>query len=391
MSFLFWNQNDVWVQNTLICLFTLILAMGIEFYLIPQIWNISKQKVLFDLPDHRKSHANPIPRLGGISFLLIIMFSCLPVLIIMGEWMDRPDIAYEVSSISDYIFIMAGGTILLLIGIADDLVTVRASRKFAAQILASVFLVLTGNYFNNLHGLFGIDQIPAYIGIPITIFFVVYVINSFNLIDGVDGLAGSLAGLAALGLGILLILEDNCPYCVLAFAIVGVLAAFLYYNFSKKKKIFMGDTGSLTLGYLLAFLAVHYSMKTGHTSTASLSQPIVLAWSVMFIPLFDTLRVICIRLYKRKPIFSPDRCHIHHKMIDLGYSHKETTITLSICAVIIFLFNVILRQYETNINLILLLNFAAGILFNIDLSSSLKKIVQKQSVEEGSLSEPVNS
>ncbi len=366
------HGGDALIHNTFVCLTALALALAIGFIVIPQVLTISQQKQLFDTPDSRKSHTNPIPRLGGVMFLPVIMLAFLPMLFIQMQWLDASTMTYAAATISNHIFLMSGGVILLLVGIKDDLVGVRASHKFVAQFAAAGFLVFSGAYFNNLHGLFGIYEIPYYIGIPLTLFFVVYTINAFNLIDGVDGLAGTLGCIAALGFGLLLLREEDCPYSILAFAILGVLIAFLRYNFSRTRKIFMGDTGSLTLGYMLAFLAVHYSMDTYHTSEASLEQPILFAWSILFVPLFDTLRVICVRIYQRKPLFSADRNHIHHKLLDLKYTHVKTTFILAICAVAIILTNLALYRAGTHITLIPLFNCGMGALFSYDLDRVMK-------------------
>lgn len=383
--------NDATMQNTLVCLGAFVLALIIEFRIIPQVLLISREKQLFDTPDSRKSHTHPIPRLGGFTFLPVIMLTFLPILAIQMQWLDASTMTYSAVSMSNHIFLMSGGVVLMLIGIKDDLIGSKASRKFIIQIIAASFLIFSGNYINTLHGLFGIYEIPAYVGMPLTVFFVVYVINSFNLIDGVDGLAGTLGCIAAFGFGILLLLEQDCPYSILAFAILGVLISFLRYNFSNKRKIFMGDTGSLTIGYLLAFLAVHFSMSTAHTSAESVAQPIVLAWSVMFVPLFDTFRVICVRAWHRKPLFSPDRNHIHHKLLDLGYTHKETTIILAVCALVILLFNVIMQQNAMNINLILTLNCAMSFLFSIDLGRQKKRAEVKEESRATEVSEQMNT
>lgn len=361
------------IINALGCTVAFILAILIEWIVIPRVLLISKMKRLYDVPDKRKSHKNPIPRLAGITFFPVIMLSFLPLLGLQAVFMDDPSIIYSSSFIMRLSFVMCGCMTLVLLGIKDDLIGVRYSHKFIIQIIAALLLTASNTYINNLYGLLGIYELPYYIGLPLTLILVVYIINSINLIDGVDGLAATLTEIATLCLGGFLFAEGNYSYASLAFAISGMLITFTYYNTYSKRKIFMGDTGSLTLGYMVAFLAVHYSMD-GAVSAGSTQvvPPIIIAWSVLFVPLFDTVRVMCVRASKRMPVFSPDRNHIHHKLLDLGYSHRKVTYTLGSCALFIVIFNILLH-YILNINLLLILNLMIGILFNIYLNKKLKE------------------
>ena len=361
--------------NAIGCLLSFILAILIEWIVIPRVLLISKRKRLYDLPDKRKSHKNPIPRLAGITFLPVIMLSFLPLLGLQAAVMDNPATIYSASFIMRLSFVMCGCMTLVLLGIKDDLIGVRYSHKFVIQIIAALLLIASNTYINNLYGLLGIHELPYYIGLPLTLVLVVYIINSINLIDGVDGLAATLTEIATLGLGVFLFIEGSCSYACLAFAVSGMLFTFTYYNTHSKRKIFMGDTGSLTLGYMVAFLAIHYSMD-GATPISGMhtTPPIVIAWSVLFVPMFDTIRVMCVRASKRMPVFSPDRNHIHHKLLDLGYSHRKVTYTLGCCALFIVLFNILL-QGILNINLLLVLNLTIGILFNLYLNKKQKGIV----------------
>lgn len=367
------------------CVASFMLAILIELLVIPRVLLISKRKRLYDLPDKRKSHKNPIPRLAGITFFPVVMLSFLPVLGAQALFMPDPSVIYSASFIVRLSFVMCGCITLVLLGIKDDLIGVRYSHKFIIQIIAALLLIASNTHINNLYGLLGIYEIPYWVGFPLTLLLAVYIINSINLIDGVDGLAATLTCMATLILGGCLFAEASYSYACLAFAIAGMLIPFIYYNTSTRRKIFMGDTGSLSLGYMVAFLAIHYSMQsTLPAEGLSAASPIVIAWSVLFVPLFDTARVMCVRASQGKGIFSPDRNHIHHKLLDLGYSHKKVTRTLATVTLALTGTNLLLMEsLDLNINLILVLNVAIGILLNLYLNKQREtttKLYKKQSM-----------
>lgn len=360
--------------NAMGCMTSFILAILIEWVVIPRVLLISKIKRLYDLPNNRKSHKNPTPRLAGITFFPVVMLSFLPVLGLQAIFMIDPSSIYSASFIIRLSFVMCGCMTLVLLGIKDDLIGVCYSHKFVIQIIAALLLIASNTYINNLYGLLGIYELPYYIGIPLTLVLVVYIINSINLIDGVDGLAATLTGIATLCLGGFLFAEGSYSYASLAFAVSGMLITFAYYNTFSKRKIFMGDTGSLTLGYMVAFLAIHYSMQEAiPTDGLQMKYPIIIAWSVLFIPLFDTARVICVRASKRMPLFSPDRNHIHHKLLDFGYNHKKVTLILAVFALFIISINISLIN-SFNINFILIINLAGGFLFNARFNKKYSKV-----------------
>ncbi|MCK9159088.1 MAG: MraY family glycosyltransferase [Bacteroidaceae bacterium] len=340
-----------------------------ECTIIPRILRISDTKHLFDIPDERKKHKGSIPRLAGITFLPILMLTFLPLSAIQSARLENVHIAYTYESVFRLLFVITGALPLLLIGFKDDLIGVKVSHKFVFQILAAILLVCSGTYINNLYGVFGINELSAFIGIPLTILIIVYIINSFNLIDGVDGLAGTLALVESIIIGILLILEKS-SYAILAFALCGMLVSFLHYNFSTKQKIFMGDTGALTLGYFLSFFCIFYTMKISPVPQGKHS--IIIIWSALFIPLFDTIRVMYIRFRQRKPLFSPDRNHIHHKLIDLGFSHKQVTFIITGYTLLFVVINIILHKFYNN-NIIIIINIIAFLLFNGILNNKKNK------------------
>ncbi|WP_455585391.1 WecB/TagA/CpsF family glycosyltransferase [Bacteroides sp.] len=363
------------------CAASFIIAIFIELIMLPRILLISRRKRLYDMPNKRKSHTNPVPRLAGITFLPVILLSFLPVSGLQAIYTTEYFISYSAQSIIRLSFIICGALPLMLLGVKDDLIGVRYSHKFIIQILSAVLLISSGTYINNLHGLLGIYELSPYIGVPFTALLTVYIINSINLIDGVDGLAATLSISASAILGACLISVGSHTTPILAFAIVGTLIPFLYYNTIAQRKLFMGDTGSLTLGYMLSLLAISYSMQPSAKNIISGIPPIIIAWSVLFVPLFDTARVMCVRASQGKPIFNPDRNHIHHKLLDLGCSHRKITLILTTATFLITIFNVLLYNL-LDINLILIFDLAAGILFNVYLNRRRRKKIGQKTLEQ---------
>lgn len=335
--------------------------------IIPKITVISQKKKLFDLPDDRKVHKDAVPRLGGVSFFPVIMFS------MAFSMAMRYILGYPISEIEaqhillEFLFLICGLTLLYIIGIADDLVGVRYRKKFIVQILVAIFLPLSGVYINNFYGLFGLYSIPLWVGIPLTVFLIVFITNAINLIDGIDGLASSLSSVALLILGFLFYKQGLWAYSMLSVAVLGVLFPFFYYNVfgrtEKSTKIFMGDTGSLTLGYILSFLSIKYAMYnidiTNYTDGA-----ILISFSVLMIPMFDVVRVVLLRARTGNRLFEPDRNHLHHKFLAMGVSHRKTMVFIVIWACTFAVCNIILVPY-ININFLFIANIFVWTVMNV--------------------------
>lgn len=332
----------------LFVLLTFVISVLIASMLIPRILLIATRKKLYDVPDARKVHTKAIPRLGGVSFYPTILFSFCCVFTL------RLLFGYEVESvraefmIPELLLLVCGMTLLYLTGIADDLVGVRYRQKFLVQIICASFFPLAGLWINNLYGLFGIHEIPFWIGVPITIFSIVFITNAINLIDGIDGLASGLSSVSLVVFGVLFLMEELWAYSMIAFATLGVLVPFFYYNVfgsaDRARKIFMGDTGSLTLGYIISFLAIKYSMCNEEVK-AFTPGAIVIAAGTIIIPTFDVIRVVIVRMRNGKSPFEPDKNHIHHKLLAMGFSVRRAMVTLICIAVALAVGNYVLVQY----------------------------------------------
>lgn len=290
------------------------LAFLITFFAIPVIIQVAKDKKLFDEPDERKVHKNVIPTLGGLG-----IFAGFIIATLMGV---PSGIASELQ------YFAAAATVIFFLGIKDDILVLSASKKFIGQLIAAGIIIKFGGVqITNMNGFLGVYEIPHITSIILSIFTIIVITNSFNLIDGVDGLAGSLGLLTTLVFGAYFYYAGQLTYAVMAFALAGSTIGFLIYNFSPAK-IFMGDTGSLLLGLINSILVIKFINMAGspipylHIDSAP-----AIGFSILMIPLFDTLRVFGLRILDRRSPFSPDRTHVHHFLLDLGLSHRMVTIT----------------------------------------------------------------
>lgn len=314
-----------------------LLSLVLGMMIVPKILLISYKKRLFDMPDSRKVHEIPVPRLGGISFfpvILIVLCFILGVLLYCG---------YPIENLpaNEFLFFAVGGMTLFLIGVADDLVGVGYRYKFLVQILAAILIVWPGEWFNTLGGLFGIDELPKTLGILFTLFVVVYITNAINLIDGIDGLASGLSCISLFVLGIICTVEGDELYALLAFSTFGVIVPFWFYNvFGNAKrghKLFMGDTGSLILGYIISLLVIHLS-RVDNQGVAGHSN-MVLAFSTLIVPLFDVVRVVMHRLREKKNPFLPDKNHFHHKLLRTGLRPRAVMVSILFIALFFIMLN----------------------------------------------------
>ena len=354
-------------MDYLFLLLTFCLSVFCARLIIPRILFISLRKKLFDMPDSRKIHNRAIPRLGGVSFFPTVLFSCCLVLslrTLTGYGIP----AYGFSEVlPEYLFLICGMTLLYLMGIADDLVGVPYRQKFVVQILCACFFPLGGLWINNLYGLFGLYALPAWFGMPFTVLTVVFITNAINLIDGIDGLASGLSSVALLVFGILFAERELWIYSSLSFATFGVLVPFFYYNVfgsaERARKIFMGDTGSLTLGYTLSFLAIKYSHCPPLSSSVS-DGAFVVAFSTLIVPAFDVIRVVLVRLRNGKSPFEPDRNHIHHKFLAMGFTPRRAMLTILLISCLFSASNILLVPY-VDITLLLLGDVAVWIGLNL--------------------------
>ena len=302
--------------------------------IIPRILVISLRKRLFDIPDFRKIHQHPISRLGGVTFFPVIMLVMCAITLIGLHIKGFSDQFFSNHIVDEMLCLTAGLVLLYIIGVCDDLIGVRYGRKLLVQVLAASFLPFAGLYVVDFYGLFGVDVVSPFIGIPLTILLTVFVTNAINLIDGIDGLASGLCMIALLIFGTAFALNGVWMYSLLAFVCLGVLIPFFLYNVfgnaEHGSKIFMGDTGSLTLGFILSLFSVKYILLLSTDSSAVSGTPIVWVFSLLLVPCLDVCRVVLNRLQRKANPFKPDKTHIHHKFLMMGFSPRRSLVLIQL-------------------------------------------------------------
>ncbi|HAI79732.1 MAG TPA: undecaprenyl/decaprenyl-phosphate alpha-N-acetylglucosaminyl 1-phosphate transferase [Chryseobacterium sp.] len=325
----------------------------LTFYTIPTVVKISRRKNLMDEPGARSSHLRKIPNLGGIS-----MFYSLAVCASI--------FAFELFEL--YKFLFASLVILLYIGVMDDIVVMRAYKKLFAQIVVTSLMVIGSDVrIRSFFGLFGIYELNYFFSVAMSIFTFIVLINAFNLIDGIDGLAGGYSILcsAMFGISYYRLGEYNYPLVVLSGVIIGSVIGFLYFNLSnyRNNKIFMGDTGSMILGFLLAFTAICFidifiDKKLPEIPRYYLQSAPAIAMAILILPIIDTLNVFMIRICNGKSPLVADKNHIHHSLLKLGLTHRRST--AYILMYYLFIVSVAYFFRHINVNVLLLIIVILG-------------------------------
>jgi UDP-GlcNAc:undecaprenyl-phosphate GlcNAc-1-phosphate transferase len=295
-----------------------ITSFVISFLIVPVIIKYSLKRNLLDIPGRRKIHKKVTPSMGGIAIFCGFFISSL-IWINLSLWTEIK-------------FILVALFVIFFIGVRDDLVPLRALFKLIGQILAASLLIFLFDLrLDSLYGIFGVTDLPDWVSYVFTIFTIIIITNSFNLIDGLDGLAGTIAIIALFCFGTWFYLVGDITFAILSYIMLGAILAFLIFNW-EPSEVFMGDTGALVIGMLLAILAIHFinvnfalPMESPHKFLASIGT----AACFIIIPLVDTSRIIILRILKGKSPFKPDKSHIHHAILRLGKTHSQTTLILA--------------------------------------------------------------
>lgn len=340
----------------------LVLSFVFSFVFLPQIMKISKRKQLYDIPNSRKSHNEKVPRLGGIAFFPSIVLSMS--LVVGYRYLIGFPLNEQLTGniLLEFLFLSAGCLFLFMVGVEDDLIGVRYRKKFLTQFLVASLLPISGFYLINLSGLFGLYELPVYVGIPLTILLIVFITNAVNLIDGIDGLAAGGSTFSFVVIGWMFFQKGLWLYSMLAFSAAGCLIPFLYFNIwgraSKGTKMFMGDAGSLSLGFLLSFLIIKFPLYISETEPDI--KNLVIPFTLLFIPMFDACRVMIVRAIQHKPIFLADRNHLHHKCLAAGMTHLQATELVLVFTIGLLIVNNWLVDV-CNINVLLVVDLLLGI------------------------------
>ncbi len=278
----------------------------IALFAVPSIIYVAHLKNILDQPNLRTVHESLTPRLGGLAEFAGFM-SALTIFGNLGNGVQQ---------------LLAGCIILFFIGLKDDLVTISPFKKFAVQLLASgIVMVMADIRITSFQGIFGIDVLPVGVSFAFTFVMIVGITNAINLIDGLDGLAGTIVLIITSTFGWFFFMY-NSNYAFVAVCLIGGILGFLRYNFHKAT-IFMGDTGSLLCGFIISILAIEFiEMRVVNSSPA-------ITLGILFVPLFDTVRVFIIRISKGISPFSPDKNHIHHRLLAMGFRQINTVLLLA--------------------------------------------------------------
>jgi len=351
-----------------------ITAFTLTYFAIPSIIHIARVKHLCDDPDDdRRAHTESTPSLGGIGIFAGVIFS-----IIMWT---------PFNVFSDLQYILCSFIIMFLIGAKDDILPMSPRTKLMGEVFAAAILVFLSHVqLTSFYGFLGIYELPYAISIAISIFTILVIINAFNLIDGINGLSGSLAVIMSVAFGTWFFFVDRLELAIVAYTLAGASLAFLKYNYSPAK-IFMGDTGSLLLGLIASILAIKFLEVNDFINQDSstfekygkYAFPVgpAIAIGILVLPLFDTLRVFTKRAMKGQSPFHPDRTHIHHMLLDYGFSHMKSTFVLVVTN-IFFILVAIYFQFLGPFKLIVLILVIAIILSTILNIASQKKVEQRK-------------
>ena len=367
-------------------LFTLIFVTSllVVAFAIPSIITVSFRKRLFDLPtEARKVHKRIIPNFGGIAIFTGFLFSCS--LFIPAAVLPEANV------------LMAAGLILFMTGLKDDIVGLSPLIKFVAQFTSAIIITVVANLrISDLHGFFDIYQMPYYASVIVTVFFIVGVVNAFNLIDGIDGLAGSLGVILSVLYAIMFYKANEPGWAYLSIALTGSLLGFLFFNFTPAK-IFMGDSGSLLLGFVAAVLSVKCNsigvINNIVVGTLHITSGLGLILAILIIPIFDTLRVFTIRILKNGSPFTADSNHLHHRLLFLGLSHMQATLMLSVVNVLIIVMALSLQSLGNTqlVSLIVLTTLTLNGLLSLYIEYYKKSLLTQSLSDQSTISEDIES
>lgn len=330
-------------------------AAGITFFLIPTIVDMANMKSLVAVPNKRTSHSSSVPNLGGIAIFIGFIISYLLFL--------------NTASFRNFQYVFAALLMIFFVGFKDDITNINPGKKFFGQIVATWIVISFGGIrLTSLHGFFGITELNLSLSYLITFITIIGITNCFNLMDGIDGLSAGLGIIASVTFGVWFYLVKDYDWAILAVGLAGSLFSFGFFNvFGNRNKLFMGDTGSLSLGFVIALIAIHFNEQ--NITPGGLyfirAAPAV-SIGILLVPIFDTLRVLLTRLVNRGSPFLPDKTHIHHYLLMLGFSHIRSTLILIGVGLFFIFFSFLLKDRSVLLLLILLLTLGGlGSFFTI--------------------------
>ena len=316
-----------------LCFFVVVLAFFIAQWIIPQAIKFSHHFQLVDHPNFRKEHLISTPILGGVSIFISVVFTLGLTSLLLYNF---PNLELNFKIVFG---LCSAVSLMVFFGLKDDILEVGPLEKVIFQIITALFVVISCEIrIDSFDGLFGVYQLPTIFSYVFSVFVFVIVVNAFNLIDGIDGLSASVGLISTLCFGLFFFLNAEIVQAVIMFCYSGALASFLVFNF--KKKVFLGDNGSMSLGVVIAFGVFSVISITNEANLINetgfvINNAIVIVLALVSFPLLDTIRVFCIRLMQGKSPFSPDRNHLHHHLLKFKLSHIESTVLVVIYTLIV--------------------------------------------------------
>ena len=339
---------------------TFVIAVVASTVIIPMIVTFCRKYGYYDQPNQRKVHSAAIPRLGGLAFLPAMSIAAVTVLVLYYSSTTKQPVFHASTAL-----MMLGASMIYALGIFDDLLDLPAKLKFFILMVASAFVPLCNLYISNLEGIFGIYEIPLWLSYPLTVLVIMTIVNAINLIDGIDGLASGISIIILAVLTFLFVNLRSVLFSVISAGLLGSVLTFFCYNFFGhvgRHKIFMGDAGSLILGYVMSYLAIKYMMLTEQDIYTD-TNPLLIPLSLFIVPVFDLIRVAFTRLLNGEPMFKADKRHIHHMLMAMGLSMHQTLCCI-LAMVLLFLFtNYALDYLGAPFTVIVLLDLALFALF----------------------------
>ena len=358
------------VSDRMYIIIALIIGATFTAIVIPLIIAFCRKFGYFDMPNQRKLHHVAIPRLGGLSFLpSMAMGSVITLVIYYSQAFTAPD--FHITSA----LIIIGAAIVYLLGVLDDLLDLSANLKFVILAVGSAIVPICNLLIDNLYGLFGLESLPMWVAYPLTVLVIMTIVNAINLIDGIDGLASGLSAICLCVFVYLFADMRSIVFTIFSAALLGSVIIFFCFNVFGKVgglKIFMGDAGSLILGYVLSYFAVKYAMMTEENIYTDIN-PILIPYSLFIVPVFDLVRVALMRLLSGELIFKADQRHIHHMLMRCGLTMHQTLAAILLLVIVFILGNLFLNEMEVPLTIIFFLDVAVYLLFFVVVHSIIHR------------------
>lgn len=353
-------MKSILLNTELLTIFSLsVVGALISYVSIFGVIKLLKTHSLMDNPDERKIHIAPTPSMGGVGVFLGII----------PAWILGAD--------AEMIIVLALFSLLLLIGVLDDLKDLSAYLRLGLQVCIGTVLFIFDFKIDSLHGIFGITEISSIVSFVITVFFTVGIINAFNLIDGINGLAGGIVAINSFVFGTIFYLNSELEYATLSFVLGSSLFGFLFHNFRKKANIFLGDSGSLVLGGAMAI----FSLKVFGLESSNQILNINLVIGILLIPVLDVVRVVIVRLLNGRKPFDADNNHIHHKLLKITKSHLKASLIIHLITLIsVLIVPLLLKNNEKTLLVLCVLVFGINLLIDTILFLLIK--LKKRNYEQ---------